>query len=227
MSSTLPEGPGAGLVGEARVPKLAVHALLVAIPVWVATLFFNGELFGFHATFMSLGFMLFMSEGVWLASRAVVLPAGEDRLSLLKLHMYAQIMALVCIGIGFFAIYRNKQLHGKPHFTSYHGLAGAVVLTATAAVPVGGALAFKQLGLMRHAPEMRLALIKALHRKAGALTYFAATLVVMLGLCTPAIHQGSQTYILVLLTSLAGGLVFNVYYAKLEEGFVPLATRGS
>lgn len=126
------EGPGAGLVGEARVPKLhlALHALLVAIPVWVATLYFNGELFGFHATFMSLGFMLFMSEGagslaltsltrlvvearaatavpsytyayhadggwrptgVWLASRAVVLPAGEDRLSLLKLHMYAQV----------------------------------------------------------------------------------------------------------------------------------------
>lgn len=98
-------------------------------------------------------------------------------------------MAVVCIGIGFYAIYRNKELHGKPHFTSYHGLAGAVVLTATAAVPVGGALAFKQLGLMRHAPEMRVALIKALHRKAGALTYFAATFVVMLGLCTPAIHQ--------------------------------------
>ena len=98
-------------------------------------------------------------------------------------------MAVVCIGIGFYAIYRNKELHGKPHFTSYHGLAGAAVLTATAAVPAGGALAFKHLGLMRHAPEMRLALIKALHRRAGALTYFAATLVVALGLCTPAIHQ--------------------------------------
>jgi hypothetical protein len=75
MSSTLPEGPGAGLVGEARVPKLAVHALLVAIPVWVATLFFNGELFGFHATFMSLGFMLFMSEGA--ASLALSSLAGN------------------------------------------------------------------------------------------------------------------------------------------------------
>ena len=39
--------------------------------------------------------------------------------------------------------------------------------------------------------------------------------------------QGFQTYVLLLLTSLAGGLVFNIYYAKQEEGFVPLATRGS
>jgi hypothetical protein len=113
--AAIPDGPGVGLVGERRVPKLAVHALLLIIPLWVASLYWNGELFGYHATFMSLGFMLFMSEGgtpvhgnpntefrggewlmghsagVWLASRAVVLPPGEDRLNLLKLHMVAQV----------------------------------------------------------------------------------------------------------------------------------------
>jgi hypothetical protein len=32
-------------------------------------------------------------------------------------------------------------------------------------------------------------------------------------------EQGAQTYALLLLVSLAGGFIFNIYYAKEEEGF--------
>lgn len=48
-----------------------------------------------------------------------------------------QITAVLCIGIGFYSIYRNKELHGKPHFTSYHGMAGAAVLAATVGTRLG------------------------------------------------------------------------------------------
>ena len=58
---------------------------------------------------------------------------------------------------------------------------------------MGGALAFKHLGLLRHAPEARLTALKALHRRAGALTYFAAVFVVMLGLSSANIHQVGRT----------------------------------
>mmetsp|Transcript_4076 Transcript_4076/g.7892 ORF Transcript_4076/g.7892 Transcript_4076/m.7892 type:complete len:229 (+) Transcript_4076:146-832(+) len=207
------------VVGDTKIPKLFVHCLLLLIPVAVAYLYFDGQLFGYHATFMSLGFMLCMAEGVWLASKAVVLPPGEERLGLLKMHMYIQLAGIFCIAVGFYAIYHNKDVHGKAHFQTYHSWSGLLVLAGTLVSPVLGALGFRHLGLIHVFPEHLHGVVKLVHRKSGAFTYFGSVFAVMLGLATPVIHKGLITYVLMLLVSVAGGLIFNIYLVKQEEGY--------
>lgn len=58
-----------------------------------------------------------------------------------KLHgMLASFGYLLALG-GLFAIYHNKNLWGKSHFTSYHGKIGITVMTCTLAPLLAGAIA--------------------------------------------------------------------------------------
>uniref|UniRef100_A0A7S0WG64 Cytochrome b561 domain-containing protein n=1 Tax=Pyramimonas obovata TaxID=1411642 RepID=A0A7S0WG64_9CHLO len=203
-----------------KLPDWSVHCLLISVPVIVSYMYFNGELFGWHATCMSLGYVLLMGNGVWMSSRATVKPNGEERLMLLKLHGLFQAGAALSVAIGLYCIYHNKEIHGKPHFTTYHSQAGLVVLIATSAAVVMGVLGFKYLGLIRFVPENMHGLLKTVHRRTGAVTFFSSVFVAMLGLSTASIHQGMLTYFVLGLTSLAGGAVFNIYYARPQVGGV-------
>merc|ERR1712086_512082 len=112
-----------------------------------------------------------MSQGVLLSSRAVALHPGPERLLLLKKHAVVQTLACLAILGGFYAIYKNKEVHGKPHFTSYHSKLGVVTLAATFLAPLTGALGFKYLGLFEYLGEWG-SFVKALHRKKGLIAYF-------------------------------------------------------
>lgn len=59
---------------------------------------------------------------------------------------------------GFYAIYRNKNLWGKDHFTTTHGQAGvAIVLSAIGAGLVGGVFLHPDFGIDKTNKTIRLA----------------------------------------------------------------------
>lgn len=64
-----------------------------------------------------------------------------------------------------------------------------------------GALGFRHLGLIHVFPEHLHGVVKLVHRKSGAFTYFGSVFAVMLGLATPVIHKVRPT------GSVSGGFV--------------------
>lgn len=52
------------------------HVLLLSVPALIALTFFNGTLFGYHPTLMSIGYMALLGEGILLANGAKVSVLG-------------------------------------------------------------------------------------------------------------------------------------------------------
>lgn len=124
---------------------------------------YAGVLFAWHPTFMSVGYLIFMCEGISLAYRARDVD-GSLRVGLLSKHLWTQVAAIVCVSLGFAAIYINKNIHGKSHFTSLHGKMGLVtyILSLTA---VGlGVSSFRKLGLIQALPSTLHPFVKWIHR---------------------------------------------------------------
>ncbi|KAK3269487.1 hypothetical protein CYMTET_22078 [Cymbomonas tetramitiformis] len=206
---------------DSSLPSWMVHSCIGVAALTIPMVYFDGQLFGYHTTLMSAGYILCMGEGVLLASKAVVLPAGEDRLRLLKKHMYLQVAAWAAIVGGFYAIYHNKDIHGKPHFTSYHSWLGVLTLITTFLTPVTGALGFKYLGLMNYLPPGSGDVVKAIHRKQGSVVYFGSLFVILLGLYTPGINKGMLTYFMMASATAATCMILHNYINKYDKQSLP------
>eukprot|EP00755_Sulcionema_specki_P017849 Sspe_Gene.65396::Locus_38716_Transcript_1_3_Confidence_0.500_Length_1126::g.65396::m.65396/K08371/CYB561D2; cytochrome b-561 domain containing protein 2 len=136
--------------------------------------------FLYHPILMSLGFLLLMCEAIAQAARATFLQA-DARLRLLQRHMYLQVAGAACIFAGLYAIYSNKEMHGKPHVTTTHSQLGVVVVLLVVTSLFLGAVSFKYLGLAtRFAPGVQQAL-KVVHRVCGSLTFSLAMLTMVIG----------------------------------------------
>ena len=83
---------------------------------------------------------------------------------------------------GFLSIYRNKENNDKPHFVTYHGLAGAATLGLVLVQTVGGNFANFSTILGKYIPAIRPAVIKWGHRVSGALSITAIYTTVLLAL---------------------------------------------
>lgn len=85
--------------------------------------------------------------------------------------------------IGFLSIYRNKEESGKPHFVTYHGLAGLATMGLLIVQTVGGNFANLSGILAKYVPAIKPSMIKWGHRLSGALSLTAVytTLILALG----------------------------------------------
>lgn len=104
-------------------------------------LFDGGVLFTYHPSAMSVAFGLLMTLGVVSALKMRALGPGPERVKAIWAHAATQIFALSFAVGGFVAIYRNKSIQGKPHFTTTHGQVGllAMVLAVLSPIVGGGA----------------------------------------------------------------------------------------
>ena len=93
--------------GRTTVLECFVHGLAAAVPISVAYALFNGSLFSWHPTLMSLGYLAFMAEGVLTAIKFRP-REGSSRIRAICTHVFWQLLALICIAGGFIAIYENK-----------------------------------------------------------------------------------------------------------------------
>ena len=67
---------------------------------------------------------------------------GKQRKKFLKYHLALQMLATAAIAGGFYAIYSNKVIANKAHFTSSHAKLSLVVLVASLLVQIGGVFSF-------------------------------------------------------------------------------------
>ena len=57
-----------------------------------------------------------------------------------------------------------QVVHGKAHFTSWHGKAGLTVFILSIVAPLGGVASFRKIGLLQRMPEKLQPRIKWAHR---------------------------------------------------------------
>lgn len=176
--------------------KVLLHAFAGSATALVAATFLDGSRFGWHPTMMAAAYAFAMAQGVHLATDATKLPPGSQRLQQLIVHAWTMAAAIGCAGLGAYAIYSNKTLHGKPHFVTLHAKVGLATLCLSIVAPLLGVVSFKKLGIYEKLPVALQAQSKWFHRNVGKITFFLAAGASLLGLNTPSIFKGWVTLVI-------------------------------
>ena len=97
-----------------------------------------------------------------------------------RVHWILQDLCVSCAVLGLAAIFYNKHLNSKPHFTSWHGVLGLLT------VCVVGLQSLAALPLIYHslAKCWSLAKLKRYHAASGLITYLLGSMNLLLGLCS-------------------------------------------
>ncbi|GAB5035734.1 cytochrome b-561 domain containing 1 [Nannochloropsis oceanica] len=119
-------------------PNLLIHILALSLLLWIWGISLarahTFTLFSFHPVFMSLGCVLFMTEGI-LAYRnhacfsfLAPIMRNSARVKLQNIHRGFQILAASCIALGIAFIFGNKVRKHRTIFpTSIHAALGFLV----------------------------------------------------------------------------------------------------
>ena len=119
-----------------------------------------------------------MVEAILLFSPQSSLLQKAARKTKTKFHWITQVLALTCALGGVAAIYYNKELNGKPHFTTWHGLLGICSVGYVAIQAVAGVfLLYPKL-----ARGLTLAQMKMYHATSGLLTFMLVSGSLVLGM---------------------------------------------
>ncbi|KAK9528973.1 hypothetical protein VZT92_013097 [Zoarces viviparus] len=185
---------------------LLSHCICIGFTVFIALLSRPGtSWFSWHPFFMTLAFSFFMTEAILLFS-----PHGSplkrfSHKTKGRVHGILQGLCASCAVLGLAAIYYNKHLNGKAHFTSWHGVLGlltvcVVGLQSLAAVP----LIYHSL-----AKGWSLAKLKRYHAATGMVTYLLGSASLLLGLSSAWFtgSVGEYTWYLSALCSALNALV--------------------
>ncbi|GAX81977.1 hypothetical protein CEUSTIGMA_g9405.t1 [Chlamydomonas eustigma] len=167
---------------------LAIHVSTAVISLSLAFLLFDSSLFSWHPLFMSIGYILFMSEGV-VSSIMFRHLDGPVRVRAIWTHAVMQARALICVALGFAVIYQNKIIGHKLHFKSTHSKFGVATLLMTVLSPLMGVVSFKRLGIITKFPEKWHSFIKFLHRRVGLITWLLAMITIQLALPHPTVKR--------------------------------------
>lgn len=157
------------------------HVLCIAFTVFIVVLARPGSsLFSWHPFLMTLAFLFFMTEAILLFS-----PHGSPVRKLAhktkgRIHWVLQCLCVTCAAAGLVVIVYNKDLNGKPHLTSWHGLFGLITMC------VVGLQSLAAVPLIYHslAKGWSLAKLKRYHAASGLVTYLFGSGTLLLGLCS-------------------------------------------
>uniref|UniRef100_A0A3Q3XS92 ascorbate ferrireductase (transmembrane) n=1 Tax=Mola mola TaxID=94237 RepID=A0A3Q3XS92_MOLML len=157
------------------------HVVCVGFTAFIAVQSRPGSsLFSWHPFLMTLSFSLFMSEAILFFS-----PYGSPirrfpHKTKGRFHWVLQCLCGSCAVLGMAAIYYNKNLNGKPHFTSWHGVLGLLTVCAT------GVQSLAAVPLIHHslAKGWSLSKLKRYHAATGLVTHLLGSTSLLLGLGT-------------------------------------------
>nr|XP_027219248.1 cytochrome b561 domain-containing protein 2-like [Penaeus vannamei] len=150
----------------------------IAFLIYMAVISRPGSsLFSFHPFLMTAAFTGLMTEALLIFSKSG-LAAGALHSTRVTIHWIILLLTAVCHSLGFAAIYFNKELNEKPHFTSWHGRIGllaSVFLVIQLSVGVFAKYP-KLLKMFMHARS-----VKANHAVVGMLTFSLGMVATLLG----------------------------------------------
>lgn len=133
----------------------------------------GSDLFSWHPTLMTIGFALLMAQAIVIFSPESSLLQGSDRGSKVQLHWILNLFSIVAAAGGFGAIYLNKEVAGKSHFTSWHGKFGLAACVGSLLAALGGVAAKYSSSLRNYAKPINVKLYHA----TGALVVFGLAMV--------------------------------------------------
>eukprot|EP00339_Tiarina_fusa_P025198 CAMPEP_0117065278 /NCGR_PEP_ID=MMETSP0472-20121206/45630_1 /TAXON_ID=693140 ORGANISM="Tiarina fusus, Strain LIS" /NCGR_SAMPLE_ID=MMETSP0472 /ASSEMBLY_ACC=CAM_ASM_000603 /LENGTH=164 /DNA_ID=CAMNT_0004785831 /DNA_START=41 /DNA_END=532 /DNA_ORIENTATION=- len=135
---------------QALVAAFALYSLIVG---YYAATRPNGKFrspFSYHPFLMTLGMV--GCAGIATVTKKLGGYANT------KYHGYLANFGVLLNLAGLYAIYHNKNLMERPHFTSYHGIAGlALVLSSVGAGMVGGVFLHPDFGIDKTNQTVRYA----------------------------------------------------------------------
>ncbi|KAF7207825.1 transmembrane reductase CYB561D2 [Nothobranchius furzeri] len=157
------------------------HIISVVFSVFVAFLSRPGtSWFSWHPFLMTLAFGFFMTEGILVFSPHGSLIQKYSHKTKSRVHLVLQSLCASCAVLGLAAIFYNKHLSDKPHFTSWHGLLGLL----TVCVVGVQSLAAAPLNYPFLAKGWSLAKLKRYHAASGLVVYLLGSTSLLLGLCS-------------------------------------------
>lgn len=157
------------------------HVLCIAFSVFIVFLSRPGSsLFSWHPFLMTLAFSFFMTEAILLFSSHGSPVRKFAHKTKGRIHWVLQCLCVTCAVAGLIIIVYNKDLNGKPHMTSWHGLLGLIT------VCVAGLQSLAAVPLIYHslAKGWSLAKLKRYHAASGLVTYLLGSGSLLLGLCS-------------------------------------------
>lgn len=171
---------GSTLSGPLLLVNILVNVLMFAVAGFITYHCFNKAmvLFSWHPTFMSIGYLILMSQAVLTMSGASFFTHRCQHRTKVFLHWLLQAIAGVLITIASVCIFLNKVRLGKSHFQTLHGIFGLVTVCFTLA-SIGGGVTTKYAFQLRY--YMRPIYSKIVHGIAGTVSYLLAVATIGLG----------------------------------------------
>ena len=104
---------------------------------------------------------------------------SSPRATKVQIHWVLQVAAMLCTSVGFGVILYNKNLHGKDHFTSWHGCFGLVTMIFVFFQAIQGlTVLYPQLKFYK----AKMSENKQLHALLGTFVFTLASTTIILGL---------------------------------------------
>ncbi|XP_023330251.1 cytochrome b561 domain-containing protein 2 [Eurytemora carolleeae] len=111
---------------------MVVHIISLGLTAFVLYLSAPGtDLFSWHPSLMTVAFALLLSQAIVLFSPESSLLLNSARSDKIQLHWILNLFAFFGTMGGFLAIYLNKEIAGKNHFTTWHGRFGLAAVIGT------------------------------------------------------------------------------------------------
>jgi len=137
------------------------------------------DLFSWHPALMTTAFCLLMCQAIVIFSPESSLLQSSSRSDKIQLHWILNLFSILGTAGGFGAIYLNKEIAGKSHFTTWHGQFGLATVLGILGAALGG-LAAKYSGYLRsYAKPINVKLYHA----TGALVVFTLAMITMCLAC--------------------------------------------
>lgn len=163
-----------GVLAHLSVIFFTTYITYLAVP--------GSDLFSWHPTFMSLGFVFFMCEAVFIYSNDFSPVARLTRNTKVKLHWIFQLLGTLFAWAGLIAIVWRKYDKGKTHLKSWHGDLGlATVFYVTLQALAGLGFFSVNKGKVM---SMKLSQFKMLHAIAGLVGFLLVTAVLVTSMYT-------------------------------------------
>lgn len=134
-------------------------------------------MFSWHPTCMSVAFILLLLQAIVIFSPESSLAPTSPRNEKLQLHWILHAFGLVSAIGGFASVYLNKEIHGRTHFTTWHGTVGLAALCGAAIAVLGGISAKYSHNISKW---IRPVNVKMYHATGGMMVFLLAMVAVSL-----------------------------------------------
>ncbi|GAB0096301.1 Cytochrome b561 domain-containing protein [Sergentomyia squamirostris] len=174
------------------VMNFVIHSLLLLFTSYVICVSFSqgAVLFSWHPTFMTIGYVLFMSEAILSFAENNFVTANRNFKWRVKIHWIMQTVGCACMVAGFGIILANKFINNKSHFHTNHAIVGLVTIILTVLVACGGVWTKYSYDLRQY---LRPVYAKLIHSVFGTILYIFVVTTLILGMNSDFFERYSFT----------------------------------